>query len=210
MTRRRRKVAFRTPFHRIQMWDKKMESTTYAIYLERTKPFALQKFAEYQVTHEYLIRVVKSVTAKYPEESNRQHAYMWFAQGIWYVRMRYSSQALQKEADALFLYWFYLGLKEEVLREIANKLGVTISSWDKLLGRLGMSEEIVYKGTKKALQETLNDVDVNPVDVSFEYDPTTGNLIKIIKTDKVTGKKKIVTLEYDAQGNLIKKSEQWA
>jgi len=210
MTRRRRATIDRTPYNRAEMWDRKVEPSVYTIYLTRTKDMAFRKILYYQSIHEELIRIVKNTLSKYPDETSKQHAYMWYIQGLWYIKQRYSDKALQVEADALFIYFLFLGLKENILRELAQRLGICISTIDKLLERLGMSEEIVYRGTKKALQETLHTVEVNPVDVTFEYDPTTGNLIKIIKTDKVTGKKKIIHLEYDVEGNLIRKWEEYA
>jgi len=71
-----------------------------------------------------------------------------------------------------------------------------------------LSEEIVYKGTKRALAETLQRVETDTTDADLTYDAE-GRLISILKTDKITGKKKKITFEYDAVGNLIRKIEEW-
>jgi len=209
MTRRRRAVAHRTVAQRLKLWDRKLEPDTYAVYLTQVKDMARDKFLRYQAVHEYLIKIVKDVVSKHPEETARQHAYMWFAQGLWYCTQRYSDAALQREADALFLYYLALGLREYVLREVACRLGVKISDWSTLLERIGMSEDVIYRGTKRALAETLHGVDVNVTDATYEYDPATGNLTKIVIKDKVTGRTKVIHLEYDAEGNLIHKWEEW-
>ena len=191
------------------MWDAKMDPAVYAVYLTRTKDYARLQFMRYQVVHEELIRIVKDVTSRYPSESARQHAYMWYAQGLWYCTQRYKSKALQTEADALFVYFYLLGLNDECLREIASRLGIKISDWLNILGRLPMSQQIIYEGVKKALAETLHKVEVNTTDTQIEYDPATGLPIKITVTDTVTGKTKIIHIEYDAQGNPIRIWEEW-
>ena len=208
MTRRRKRVVFRTVSDRIELWDKKLEASTYATYLERVKPLALRLFAEYQVVHEQLIKIVKDVTAKYPDEYAKQHAYMWYAQGIWYCRQRYRDEALQREVDALFVYWYMLGLKEEPMREIANRLGVKISSWEELSARLPMSEKVIYEGVKKALAEVFTGVPIHDTVHEIKYDPQTGNPVEIIITDKLTGARKRIVIQYDALGNPIKLETQ--
>lgn len=208
MARKRKPKTFRTPSQRAMRWYKKMEPTTYATYLSRTKDLAFRDFLEYQVIHEQIIRLVREVTSKYGQDYGITQGYMWFAQGIWSAKQRFTSETLQKKADAIFLYWYIIGLKEELMREIALKLGVKISDWDKLLGRVGMSEELIYRGTKRALQETLERVETDLTDAEFYYDAN-GNLIRIVKYDKITGRRKEIKLTYDAQGNLIKKEEEW-
>lgn len=190
-----------------------MEPSTYAIYLERTKPIALPKFMMYQSIHEQLIQIVKNITSRYGIESVKQHAYMWYVQGLWYISNRYKSKAKQIECDALFVYWYLLGLKEDVLRQLAKALGIKISSWEEISKRIPvvappLTEEIIYRGTKRALAETLERVETDLTDIEITYDAE-NRPIEIIKTDKVTGKKKKITLKYDAVGNLIEKTEEW-
>jgi len=208
MGKKRRKILHRTSANRARMWDKKMSPTAYAAYLEATKPMALEKIQYYQAVHEHLISLVKDVVCTKGQEPHLIHEYMWFACEIWQATQRYRSRALQIEADATFLKYLYRGRDETTLREIAKRLGIQISDWEVLLGRLVVSEQAVYRGTKRALAETLERVETDLTDAEFVYDAE-GNLVEIIKTDKVTGRRKRIKLEYDAQGNLIKKTEEW-
>jgi len=213
MTRRRRQSFTRSPIERALMWDSKVEPETYTVYLTRVKDIAFRRVLTYQVVHEELIRIVKDTLSKYPQETSKQHAYMWYIQGLWYIKQRYSDKALQIEADALYMYFRLLGLEGSILRELAQRLGITISSDSQILQRANItvvSVDAIYYGTKRALQETLHGIDVNLTDVTYEYDPTTGNVIKITGRDKITGKIKIIHFEWDANGNLIRKWEEWA
>jgi len=194
---------------RLKMWDRKMRGDVYAMILAAVKDIALEKMQYYQVVHEYLIDLVKRIVGRYGIEPHLVHEYMWYAQHLWYLTQRYRSQALQIEADACFLFYYYRGRNEQVLRDIAAALGIKISSWDVLLGRLGMSAEMVYSGTKKALQETLHGVEVNPTDTQITYDPSTGLPTEILVTDRITGKAKRITIEYDAAGNPVRIIEEW-
>lgn len=201
---------YRTPEQRAKLWDRKMNAEVYAVYLGRTKPIALDKIIQYQAIHEELIKIVKSVISKYPDELIREHAYVWFAQGIWYCKMRYRDEALQREANALFIYWLALGLREEPLREIAQQLGVTIDPTERILAKqLGiLVSEQVYEGTRKAIEETLMplledpDVKTNPLKIDIEYDENK-NIKKMTITDKLTGETRTITFMYDPEGYLI-------
>ncbi|RLC73338.1 MAG: hypothetical protein DRI26_01070 [Chloroflexi bacterium] len=186
-----------------------MRGDVYTLILNAVKPLALEKFGMYQAVHEYLISLVKDVIAKHGVDYAITQEYMWYAQRLWYLTQHYKGEALQIEADATFLYYFYRGRNEQILREIANRLGIKISSWDTLLGRLGMSEEAIYRGTKRALQETLHGIEVNPANTFYEYDPNTGLLVRIVQEDAITGKKKIIRLVYDQEGRLVSAYEEW-
>jgi len=168
MTRRRKRVFYRTVTDRVILWDKKLEPVTYSIYLEHTKPIALRFFTEYQAIHEYLIKLVKDVLGKYPDESSKQHAYMWYAQGIWYCTQRYKAKALRNEVNALFVYWYMLGLQEEPMREIAKKLGIKIDEWDYILDPIAMPVSVVVK---KTIDELLTERGVYDVLERSEYIP---------------------------------------
>lgn len=208
MGRKRRSLAYRTASQRVRKWDAKVKGDVYAMILEDVKPLALERFAPYQVTHEWLISLVKNIIGKYGFDHQITQEYMWYAQRLWYLTQRYRSKALQLESDAIFVYYVYRGRSETILREIASALGIKISSWDNIYRRLGMSEEIIYRGTKRALKETLERVATDTTDVDITYDAE-GRIKEITKYDKVTGTKKKITLEYDAEGRLIKKIEEW-
>ena len=130
------------------MWDAKMSSDTYARQLEATKPLALPKVVEYQSVHEYLISIVKSITSRYNEHAITQE-YMWYAQGLWKALQKYSEMALQKEADALFIYYLIKGRNEATLRAIAKALGIKISDTESILGGLvvAVGLQVIAKGT---------------------------------------------------------------
>jgi len=208
MVRKKKGKVRRTPSGRLTLWDRKMNAQVYQIYLEKTKPIALKDVATYQVAHEDLVRTVKLTLMSYGSEYSRTYGYLSFAEKIWHAKQRFTSKTLQLEADAQFLYWLYLGYNENILREIAKKLGVEISDWNILLERIGLSEEVIYRGTKRALAETLHGIEVNIAEKTIEYDEE-GNPVKIIAVDKVTGKTKITHIEYDAEGNPVKIWEEW-
>ena len=125
------------------------------LLLQRTRNLALEGERAYQPQHEEIIRRVKVIIGNYGSESVRQHAYVWFAQGVWYAKQRYSSLALQREVNALFMYFYVLGLNESALRDIAASFGVTVPSVYEILGVTPMSEDMIYAGTKRALVEEM-------------------------------------------------------
>ena len=86
---RRRRSSVRDPALRSEMWYRKMDPKVYEVYLTATKDLRFPLVQMYQVVQEELIKIVRECTANLPEESVRQHAYMWFAQGIWYITQRY-------------------------------------------------------------------------------------------------------------------------
>jgi len=211
--RRRKSVVTRTVSQRIRKWDAKVRGDVYAEIMKTVKPIALERFSRYQPIHDYLINVVRSVINQYGIDYGIMQEYVWYAQGLWYLTQKYRSKALQVEADATFCYYVFRGRDESILRAIAKRLGIEISDWNTILMRVGirvvpLTEEVVYRGTKRALVETLERVETDLTDIEITYDAE-NRPIEIIKTDKVTGKKKKITLEYDAVGNLIKKTEEW-
>jgi hypothetical protein len=145
------------------MWDAKMKGDVYTTQLEATKPLALPRVAEYQATHESLISIVKTCFTDYPEESSILQEYMWYAEKLWRLSQTYTSQALQNEADALFLWYLAKGRKEDVLRRIAEKLGIIISSSDEIFQKIGATpilkiikkDTIIADGTEQTLLEYL-------------------------------------------------------
>ncbi len=211
--RRRKSVVTRTVSQRIRKWDAKVRGDVYAEIMKTVKPIALERFSRYQPIHDYLINVVRNVINQYGIDYGIMQEYVWYAQGLWYLTQKYRSKALQVEADATFCYYVFRGRDESILRAIAKRLGIEISDWNTILMRVGirvvpLTEEVVYRGTKRALAETLERVETDLTDIEITYD-TENRPIEIIKTDKITGKKKKITLEYDAVGNLIKKTEEW-
>lgn len=192
---------------RYRKWLNKTRPEDTFYLLRKTRGLSIEAEKEYQPLHENLIRRVKQVLYRYGSESVRTHAYVWFAQGLWYAKERYSSMALQKEANALFMYFYLLGLNEDALRDVARSFGINIPPISDIVGITTMSEEIVYQGTKRALKETLERVETDLTDKEIFYNPD-GTINYIVKTDKVTGKKKKLTFYYDANGNLIKIVEE--
>jgi len=195
------------------MWYRKVDGDVYKLIISRVKDYSFNAVVEYQAHHERIIKIVKNVIDSFGEDPSKKHAYVWFAQGVWYCCQRYKDEALVRETSALYIYWRALGLNPDVLRRIASGICVELPDDETILTKylgiklVGMSEDIVYRGTKRALQETLHGVDVNPTETSYEYDPATGNLTRITIRDKVTGRTKVITFTYDEQGNLISKNE---
>ena len=185
---------------------KTIPEDTYLL-LKKTRKLAVEFESEYQSIHDNIIRRVKAILSRYGSESFRTHSYVWYAQGLWYVKQRYGDRALQKEANALFLYFYVLGLDEDAMRDIAHAFGINIPSINDIIGITPMSEEMVYRGTKRALKETLERVETDLTDKEIFYNPD-GTINYIVKTDKVTGKKKKLTFYYDASGNLVKIVEE--
>jgi hypothetical protein len=146
---KRRRGMDRSPINRLEMWNRKMDPSIYATYLEKTKPLALPKVASYQITHEYIISTVKSALQSYPSEIPIMQEYMWYAEKMWKISQKYKSTALQNEADALFLYYLARGRLENALRTIALAFNIKISSSDIIFERIGVPSllSIIGKGT---------------------------------------------------------------
>jgi len=138
MARKRRPKTFRTPSQRAARWYSKTDANVYAVYLSRVKDLAFKDVSAYQAVHESLISLVKEVTQCDGGEYVRTHAYLWYAQGIWYIVNHFEGKTRQREADALYLYWRLMGLSDALLRIIARKLGVEISPLDVIARDLGI------------------------------------------------------------------------
>jgi len=153
--KKRKARSFRTPSRRFRVWNKKMDADTYSAILPKVKPLASEDVRMYQVVHEDLIKIVKDVLSRNGSEYARLHGYLSFAEKIWYAIQHYSSKALQLEADAYFLLWVYRGYYDEVLREIAKKLGVEISTWDTIMSRLGVTVAVDVEELAEAVADKL-------------------------------------------------------
>ena len=150
---KRRASFYRTATQRSQMWYNKMDPNIYAVYLLRTKDLAFQVVQEYQVEHEILIKIVRDVLSNFPSESHRQHSYLWYALEIWYNKNRYSGKTLLKHVNAIFTYYYMLGLNEDAMRKIAERLGVLIPDWDIVLEPLAMPVSNIVRKTIDSLLE---------------------------------------------------------
>ena len=139
MAKKRRRTLSRDPIQRFRMWDAKVKGDIYATQLEAIKPLARDRVLEYQVTHEYLIRLVREVLAKYGKDFQIMQEYMWYASKLWRLTQVYKSSALQLEADAWFMYYLIRGRDEQILREIASRLGINISDIKTILLRAGVT-----------------------------------------------------------------------
>lgn len=136
MPARRRRTLSRSPIERAMLWDAKMRGDVYATQLSATKSLALPKIASYMTTHEYLISIVKNVTSQMSAESSRTQEYMWYAQKMERLVRTYKSDALQKEADSLYLWFLSRGLNDVALRAIAQALGIRISTLETIMERI--------------------------------------------------------------------------
>jgi len=132
MPAKRRHGIPRPPSRRFEMWDKKMDPGVYSYTLSKTKLIGGPDEMNYQTVFENLLNIVKKILQDTDEYSNTQ-AYMWYAEKLWSLTQKYSGPALQKEADALYLWHLARGRNDTVLRIIAKSLGVNISSLESIL-----------------------------------------------------------------------------
>lgn len=133
MPARRRRTLDRNPIRRFQLWDAKMKPDIVAQRLRDTKELAKPKMLSYQVTHEYLISLVRDVLSKFPSEAARHQSYMWLAQGIWECTQKFTGPALERCAVQKYLVRRVEGLDDTAMRIIAARLGVRLPSWDTIL-----------------------------------------------------------------------------
>ena len=136
MPARRRRSSIRDAASRFEMWDRKVKADTYALQLESVKPLVRGKVAQYQVAHENLISTVRNIVGAFGYEAAIMQEYMWFAQKLWSFKNHYTSEALQKQADSLFVWHVMRGRNEACLRAVAQALGIKISEWDKIIEKL--------------------------------------------------------------------------
>jgi hypothetical protein len=140
MPGKRRRTLTRSPALRLEMWDKKMRGDVYETILESVKPLALQKVGSYQAIHEHLIDIVKDAVSRSYSQSDQEksmiHEYMWFGSKLWRLSQTYDGQALQNEADALFMWYVTRGRDPYILRTIAQALNIKISPTDEIVQRI--------------------------------------------------------------------------
>jgi hypothetical protein len=135
MPARRRRSLSRSSVERAELWDKKMSGDVYATLLPDLKKNAMGKVMSYQATHEYLISIVKSVLSKFGVEAFLLQQYMWYAEKLWRLTQEYKSDALQKEADALYLWHLARGGNDLALRGVAKALGINISTLEEIMDK---------------------------------------------------------------------------
>ena len=124
-------------------------------------------------------------------------AYKAYAQELWRICQTYSGKARELEAEAVAVkYWLY-GCDDKILYDIGKLFGLEVF-------------KMLVEKFKEALEEakTLKAPEIyqDPLKFEFEYDES-GNIVKIIVTDKVTGDVKTINLSYDEKGNLISVDE---
>jgi len=124
-------------------------------------------------------------------------AYKAYAQELWRICQTYSGKARELEAEAVAVkYWLY-GCDDKILYDIGKLFGLEVF-------------KMLVEKFKEALEEakTLKAPEIyqDPLKFEFEYDES-GNIVKIIVTDKITGDVKTINLSYDEKGNLISVDE---
>jgi len=124
-------------------------------------------------------------------------AYKAYAQELWRICQTYSGKARELEAEAVAVkYWLY-GCDDKILYDIGKLFGLEVF-------------KMLVEKFKEALEEakTLKAPEIyqDPLKFEFEYDES-GNIVKIIVTDKITGDIKTINLSYDEKGNLISVDE---
>jgi hypothetical protein len=133
---RRRRTLDRSPVRRAALWDSKMRGDVYGLQLEATKPLALPRVGGYQATHEHLISLVKEALSSLPSEASVLQEYMWYAEKLWRLTQTYGGPALQKEGDALYLWYLARGRSDIALRTVARALGINISPVEDIMDRV--------------------------------------------------------------------------
>jgi hypothetical protein len=92
-----------------------MDGDIYARTLQKLKPLAREGEATYQAEFDRLLAIVKR-TLEGSTEFYSAQAYMWYAEKLWSLAQRFSEPALQKEADAPYLWHLSRG-RDDVARE---------------------------------------------------------------------------------------------
>jgi hypothetical protein len=157
MPARRRQTQSRSSSERTRLWDKKMSGEIYSTLLPELKKLAIDKVASYQATHEHLIATVKQILQDSPE-APLLHEYMWYAEKLWKLTQTYKSNALQLQADALYLWHLARGRNDITLRMVARALGIKISALEEILERVAVPAliKVISKGsTLSSTQETV-------------------------------------------------------
>ena len=131
------------------MWDRKMSGEVYATLLPKLKELARPRVSGYQAIHESLIATVKNALSGFPSELSILQEYMWYAEKMWRLSTTYSGNALQKEADALYLWYLARGRNDLALRVVARSLGINISPTEEIVDRVlsPILLRILRKGT---------------------------------------------------------------
>jgi hypothetical protein len=109
----------------------------------------MPRVASYQATHETLISTVKNVLSQFPSEAPILQEYMWYAEKLWKLTQQYRSQALQSQADALYLWYLARGRNDLALRVTAKTLGISISPIEEIMDKIlsPLLLKIIGKGT---------------------------------------------------------------
>lgn len=189
MTRKRRGGMPSTPSERIARYEIKVDPDIIKTYIQKEKELMVQKEREYQPIHVMLTELVRDVVTKYGVESTRLQGYMWYAQGVWYCTVHYSSLALTKCVVMKFLEAKMRDLNEECLRIIARRLGVEIPDWDVIV-KIFLKAEIVLG--KAATVWGIPLVELNktlPIYIQAE-ESGMNIVVKIVKPDGRTEEKK--------------------
>jgi hypothetical protein len=134
------------------MWEAKVKGDIYSQQLEAVKPLALPAVAAYQAIHEQLISTVKGVLSALGTDQALVQEYMWYAEKLWKYTQEYNGSALQRQADALYLWHLARGRDDVALRAIARALGIMVSPLEEIAARVLAPAliSVVGKGTVTA------------------------------------------------------------
>lgn len=156
-----------------------------------------------------------NVASKILDEKNissqNRIIYRAWLEELWKIREKFRRETLILTAVSLYIKYVFMGGEREVLREVAQVLGIIIPSDEFIIARfieLMDMRNVIYEGVKKALQETLEKVETDVTDSEIEYDAE-GRIMRIVKTDKILNRKKEIKFFYDAVGNLIRLEQNW-
>ena len=178
---------------RFKRYKAKFDPETIGRLFSLTKDLSLEEEAKYQPLLHNINMKVKQILASKGVSPIFHHYYTYVAYDFLNLKLRKFERETAPDLEAIYLYWCYKGLNEEIIKEIAllfnYKVGV-----------------ITKQDFKEALETALTlkspEVTTNPLQKEFEYDAE-GKITKITITDLTTGKKKIKHFTYDAEGNII-------
>jgi len=104
---------------------------------------------------------VSEVLDRYGITAQTRALYRAYIQELWKALQTLSRRSLTLHATSIYVKYCLYGLDKDVAKEVADVMGVKVLSWGEIFEKLGMTEETIYKGTKRALDEELRQELVN-------------------------------------------------
>ena len=161
---------------RVKRWNAKMNPDVMGDILKRTKELGLEKVSRYQADFQFLMDVARSLVSKYPDYYPKMHDVMSYLERIWYFSQRAKGEALKQLATGAYLAWRYRGFPDDLLREGAKALGVTLPSASEIASVLGLEvpvpqpKLIMYETTVTITNNSGRDLEDYAVPITLSED----------------------------------------